>query len=192
MNRIFLGLVVTAGSLLVITFILGFFAHPAPGEGGALRIGHDLHVLLSIATVLFTLMAHSIVYTYFIGTGKWVKEVASVYQLPSWVEGQSKKNKRRVFPFVFWSMMATGAAAWLGAAVDTTRGMDPLWHLAAAAGAIAFNFGAFAAEYAVIVSQARLILEVKEQADRIREASMQSAGDGAEGGSLTPTVGHSA
>ena len=35
---------------------------------------------------------------------------------------------------------------------------------------IAFNFGAFAVEYAVIVAQARLLLEVKAQADRLREA----------------------
>jgi len=35
---------------------------------------------------------------------------------------------------------------------------------------LAFNFGAFAVEYAVIVAQARLLIEVKDQADRLREA----------------------
>jgi hypothetical protein len=48
--------------------------------------------------------------------------------------------------------------------------MNPLWHLGAASVAVAFNLGAFAAEYAVIVAQVRLMMEVKSQADRLREA----------------------
>jgi hypothetical protein len=60
---------------------------------------------------------------------------------------------------------------WLGAAVDTSRTVDPLWHLAVAVAAILFNFAAFAAEYRLVVDQARLILEVKDQADRIRAAA---------------------
>ena len=59
--------------------------------------------------------------------------------------------------------------AWLGAAADT-QGVNPLWHLGVAALTIAFNFGSFAVEYAVIVAQARLLLEVKSRADHLREA----------------------
>jgi hypothetical protein len=44
---------------------------------------------------------------------------------------------------------------------------------------VAFNFGAFVAEYAVIVAQARLLLEVKAQADRLRE-SRYGTGSGPE------------
>ena len=55
---------------------------------------------------------------------------------------------------------------------------NSLWHLGAAALAVAFNFGAFVAEYAVIVAQARLLLEVR-QADRLRE-SRDGTGSGPE------------
>ena len=62
---------------------------------------------------------HSIVYTYFVATGKWAKEVVEVYQLPDWISTQAKKNKRRAFRFIMGSMTAIAMAAWLGAAADT-------------------------------------------------------------------------
>ena len=37
---------------------------------------------------------------------------------------------------------------------------------------LGFNLAAFAAEYAAIVAQARLLLEVKDQADRLRAARL--------------------
>jgi hypothetical protein len=114
-----------------------------------------------------TLAVHSIVYTYFLATGKWAQEVVRVYGLPTWINDQAKKNKRKAFRFEFWGMTAIAVAAWLGAGADT-QGVSPLWHLAAGAGALAFNLGAFFIEYAVIVAHARLLIEVKDQADRLR------------------------
>lgn len=168
MHRIFLALAVTVGTLLVVTLFLGFLV--PSGQGGML---HDLHFMMGLITVLLTLLIHSIVFTYFLGTGKWVKEVVRVYQLPPWVWSQAVKNKRRVFPFEFGCMMLIGATAWLGGAADTRRLMNSTyaqWHLAFASTALAFNLGAFVVEYFSIVAQARLLLEVKDQADRLREA----------------------
>jgi hypothetical protein len=167
MHRIFLGLAVTDGSLLVASFVLGLLATgETPGPGSVWR---GTHVLISLLATLTTLLVHSIVYTYFLGTGKWVKEVARVYQLPDWIHAQAKKNKRKAFRFEFWSMTLIAVTAWLGAASDTQR-LGPLWHLGVAAATLAFNLGAFAVEYAVIVAQARLLLEVKARADQLREA----------------------
>lgn len=174
MHRIFLGLAVTVGSLLVVSFVTGFFV--PSGLGGSM---HDLHFLLSLLTVMGTLLVHSIVFTYFLGTGKWVKEVVRVYELPEWVWAQAVKNKRRAFPFELLSMLLIGAAAWLGAAADTREAMNATWaawHLGISAAAIAFNLGSFVVEYASIVAQARLLLEVKDQADRLREARARAAG----------------
>lgn len=171
MHRIFLALAVTVGTLMVTTLFLGFLV--PSGQGGG---WHDLHFLMGLLTVLMGLLIHSIVFTYFLGTGKWVKEVVRVYQLPEWVWSQALKNKRRAFPFEFWSMMLIGATAWLGAATDTRRSMNSTyatWHLAVASAALAFNLGAFAVEYFSIVAQARLLLEVKDQADRLREAQAE-------------------
>jgi hypothetical protein len=167
MLRYFLVLAVTDGSLLIASFVLGLLASGEPR--GPHAIWHGIHLLFALMTTMATLAVHSIVYTYFLATGKWAKEVVRVYQLPEWINHQAKKNKRKAFRFEFWSMTLIAVTAWLGAAADT-QGMNPLWHLGVAAVTLAFNFGAFAIEYAVIVAQARLLLEVKDQADRLRAA----------------------
>jgi hypothetical protein len=112
---------------------------------------------------------HSIVYTYFIATGKWAKEVVAAYQLPDWINEQARKNKRRAFRFIMWSMTAIAVAAWLGAAADTRSSSYTPWHLGFAALALAFNLGSFIVEYGVIVSHVRLLAELKDRADRLRE-----------------------
>ena len=167
MHRIFLGLAVTSGSLLATSFVLGLCS--AGAKRGAGHAWHDLHFLIGLLTVLAVLLAHSIVFTYFLGTGKWVKEVVRVYRLPDWVYSQAIKNKRKAFPFEIWSIALVGATAWLGAGTDT-RGWPSAWHLAASALTLGFNLGAFAAEYAAIVAQGRLLIEVKDEADRLRMA----------------------
>jgi hypothetical protein len=169
MIRYFLVLAVTGTSLLVANFVLGLLAS---GQDATWR---GVHVLFSLITVVGLLGIHSIVYTYFMATTKWAKEVVRVYQLPDWFVAHATRNKRRGFRFVLWSMTAIAVTAWLGAAAHT-RSLDYApWHLWVAAFTIAFNLGAFAAEYAGIVAHARLLLELKAQADRLREARYGTA-----------------
>jgi hypothetical protein len=169
MPRYFLVLAVTDGSLLVASFVLGLLAsgeHQTPNS-----VWRGVHVLFALLTTMATLAVHSIVYTYFLATGKWAKEVVHVYRLPAWINDQAKKNKRKAFRFVMWGMTLVAATAWLGAAAHTRANPSlPYWHLGVAALTIAFNLGAFAVEYAVIMDQARLLMEVKARADRLREA----------------------
>jgi hypothetical protein len=167
MLRYFLVLAVTDGSLLIASFVLGLLAS---GEHALHRsTWRDVHFLFALLSTMATLAVHSIVYTYFLATGKWAREVVHVYGLPDWINAQAKKNKRKAFRFVFWSITTVAMAAWLGAAAHTRAGVGwPLWHLGAAALALAFNCGAFAVEYAVIVRHARLLLDVKARADALR------------------------
>jgi hypothetical protein len=167
MNRHFLVMAVMGGSLLVADFVIGLFATGDLHGPGAIARG--VHLLFSLVTVVVLLGIHSIVYTYFIATGKWAKEVVAAYQLPEWINAQAKKNKRRAFRFIMWSMTAIAVAAWLGAAADTRGSSYSLWHLGFAALAVAFNLGSFVVEYGVIVAHVRLLTELKDQADRLRE-----------------------
>jgi hypothetical protein len=168
MNRHFLVMAVTGASLLVADFVIGLFANGDLHGPGAVARG--VHLLFSFITVIVVLGIHSIVYTYFIATGKWAQEVVAAYQLPDWINAQAKKNKRRAFRFIMWSMTAIAVAAWLGAAADTQSSSYVPWHLGFAALAIAFNLGSFIVEYGVIVSHVRLLTELKDRADRLREA----------------------
>lgn len=170
MQRIFLALAVADATLLLITFGLGLFV--PSGQGGLV---HDLHFLVALLTMVATLMVHGVVYTFFIGTNKWVTEVVRVYELPAWCQAQSKKNKRRAFPFIFWGMLLIGVTAWLGAAADTMRGFGGLWHLVAAVFTLAFTLGAFAFEYLTILAQARLLEEVRAEAETRRSARSNAA-----------------
>jgi hypothetical protein len=168
MIRYFLVLAVTGASLLGVDFVLGLFAAAEPR--GPHAVWRAIHVLFSIATVVVLLGIHSIVYTYFMATTKWAKEVVRVYQLPDWFIAQATRNKRRGFRFVFGAMTAVAITAWLGAAADTQSDWYAPWHLGVAALALAFNLGTFVVEYLGIVSHARLLLELKSQADSMREA----------------------
>ncbi len=96
-----------------------------------------------LLTVVILLGIHSIVYTYFMATAKWAKEVVRVYQLPDGFVSQAIKNKRRAFRFVMGSMTTIAVATWLGGAADTRGSAYALWHLGAVALALAFNFGSF-------------------------------------------------
>lgn len=173
MLRYFLVLAVTAGSLLTASFVLGLMVSSEPHS-----IWHGIHILFALMTTIAVLGVHSIVYTYFLATGKWAKEVVRVYKLPDWINTQAKKNKRKAFRFVMWSITWIMVTAWLGAASDT-QGLNPLWHLGIAAVMLAFNFGSFGVEYAVIVAQVRLLTEVKDQADRLREQARLGLAAGA-------------
>ena len=102
MLRYFLVLAVTDGSLLVASFVLGLIATGEPR--GPHAVWRAIHLLFALLTTMATLAVHSIVYTYFLATGKWAKEVVRVYQLPEWVNDQAKKNKRKAFRFELWSM----------------------------------------------------------------------------------------
>ena len=176
MIRYFLVLAVTGGSLLVADFALGVLAS---GEvRGPHDVWHGVHLLFSLLTVVALLGIHSIVYTYFMATAKWAGEVVRVYQLPDWFVAQAKRNKRRAFRFIMGSMTAIAITAWLGAAADTRGSAFSPWHLGAAALTLAFNFGSFVIEYAGIVAHARLLLELKAQADALREARQRALAAG--------------
>jgi hypothetical protein len=166
MIRYFLVMAVLGGSLLAADFVLGLFATGL--SRGPDSTARGIHILFSLVTVVTLLGIHSIVYTYFVATGKWAKEVVRVYELPDWINVQAKKNKRRAFRFVMWSMTVIAIAAWLGGAVDTRGPAYAFWHLGTAAFAVAFNLGAFVVEYVVIVAHVRLLTELKDQADRLR------------------------
>ncbi len=167
MIRYFLVMAVTGASLLIADFVLGFFATGEPHGPGAIARG--MHVLFSLVTVVMLLGIHSIVYTYFVATGKWAKEVVLAYQMPDWINTAATKNKRRAFRFIMGSMTVIAVAAWLGAAVDTRGSAYAIWHLGASAFAVAYNLGAFVVEYTVIVAHVRLLSELKDRADQLRE-----------------------
>jgi hypothetical protein len=80
----------------------------------------EWHRLLGIATALAVILVNSIVVTYFIGTGRWCREVCETYQLDPRFVDESIALKRRAIP---WSVIGTTAiivTVALGGAADPT------------------------------------------------------------------------
>jgi hypothetical protein len=139
---------------------------------GALRDGADptflLHFQLGLAVVLTTLALHCLVFIYFLGTGRWVKEVALAYRLPDEpLPRLTRDLKRRTFPAALAAMLVPIAAAAAGAAVQ--RQEWPWYvHGLLALATLAVNAWAFRIEYRNVAVNAGIIDEVMREVDRIR------------------------
>ncbi len=76
------------------------------------------HMMLGILAALVTVLVNSISVTYFIGTGRWCKEVSETYRLSSSFVERANGLKRRTFPWSLLGIVTTLAIATLGAASD--------------------------------------------------------------------------
>ena len=65
-----------------------------------------IHMLLGILAALMAVLVQSIGVTYFIGTGRWCKEVVEAYQLDEQFVRQHAKLKRQAFPFALLGIAA--------------------------------------------------------------------------------------
>ena len=76
MTRIFTVLASLNGLILLLTF--------AGGTGFKLGLGlpYLVHFSLGLLSAITTLLVHCAIFTYFLGTGRWVKEVAIAYRIP--------------------------------------------------------------------------------------------------------------
>jgi hypothetical protein len=88
-----------------------------------------LHMLLGILASLVAVLVQSIGVTYFIGTGRWCKEVVEAYDFDASLVQQSTKLKREAFPFAMLGIAAVLTISALGAAADpgTLRETTASW-----------------------------------------------------------------
>src|SRR6516164_6078062 len=83
------------------------------------RESYLFHFLLGLTAALSTLFVHCLVLTYFLGTGRWVKEVCLEYQLPdAGLPRQTRDIKRRNTPRVLLAMFLTIGATAAGTAAQ--------------------------------------------------------------------------
>ena len=75
-----------------------------------------VHWACGLATVIVSLLIHCLIFIYFLGTGRWVKEVTIAYNLPDepWHK-ETRELKRATFPPALFSMLIGIAAAAAGA-----------------------------------------------------------------------------
>jgi hypothetical protein len=162
MERMFVRVAAFAVALLAATAALGLWIGDLHGtlDPGLLRWA-TVHRLSGVLTALVVVLVNSITVTYFIGTGRWCKEVVEAYGLDRAFAARSTALKRSAFPFALLGMLATGRAGsrdWVTA------------HLVGGIGLAAAIAWCFRAQFGAIVRQHRLIDEVMAEVRRERAA----------------------
>jgi hypothetical protein len=167
MTRIFTILAAADTLLLFVAYGLGW----ASKFNAGVRTGHPLfwfHFLLGLSAAMFTLLVHCLIFTYFLGTGRWVKEVKLAYDLPDApLPRLTRDLKRRVFPPALFAMLtaiATGAA---GAAAQV-EAWPWVVHASLATFTLLINLWAFRIEYRCLQTNIDVLDEVMREVDRLR------------------------
>ncbi len=168
MTRIFLTLALTDALALAVTFALGCWSKLTSGLHDAGSSAYLLHFLFGLFTAVGTLLTHCLIFTYFLGTGRWVKEVTLAYDLPDEPWHKRTRDLKRVsFPPALAAMLITIATAAGGA-----RAQLQAWpwqvHLTLAVATLAINVWAFRLEYRNVAENAGIIDAVLREVDRIR------------------------
>src|SRR5438874_961324 len=77
-----------------------------------------LHFTVGLLTSIGLLLVHCLIFTYFLGTGRWVKEVALAYDLPDYLLPRTTRElKRGTFPPALFAMLSAIATVAVGAGV---------------------------------------------------------------------------
>jgi hypothetical protein len=167
MTRTFLVFVTLTGLALIASAVSGVVSWQ---EGGLTREGslYLTHFVLGLFTAVGVLLVHCLAITYFLGTGRWVKEVCLAYGMPDqrWPR-QTRDLKRRNTPYAILAMLITIGTAAAGAA---RQNLDwPAWpHAALASVTLLVNGWVWVIEYRNMATNVRLLDEVSAEADRLR------------------------
>jgi len=172
MTRIFLMLASAETVALLASFVLGIVSHFRHGSQRPEESIYLAHFMVGLLTAIGSLLVHCIIFTYFLGTGRWVKEVKLAYQLSDVpLPRLTRELKRRTFPPALIAMLVTIAAAAAGAGVQQQLPQWP-WQLHAglSAAALLSNLWAFRIEYRSICQNTAVIEGVLADVERIRSA----------------------
>src|SRR2546428_1741288 len=116
MTRTFRSLAILLTLSMLATIGLGFWSFFLDRASPTRKDIFLLHFYAGLLTALGILLVHCIIFTYFLGTGRWVKEVGLTYRLPDSIyPKETRELKRTVFPPALFSMLIIIATAAAGA-----------------------------------------------------------------------------
>jgi hypothetical protein len=176
MERVFTRAALFAIVLLVVTAGIGLWLGDLHGvtDRGVLRWA-TVHRLSGVLAALMVVLVNSLTVTYFIGTGRWCREVVEAYGLDQAFVARSAKLKRGAFPFALAGMLAVVTIVALGGAADPAAGRKGsrdwvTWHLVGGIGLAGAIAACFQAQLPAIRGQHGLIDDVMDEVRRVRQA----------------------
>ena len=165
-----------AVALMAATAALGLWLGDLHGvtDPARLRWG-TVHRLSGVFAALVVVLVNSMGVTYFIGTGRWCREVAETYGLEAALVERARRIKRSAFPPAIIGMLCVVGIVALGGAADPATGRKGSadWvtpHLVGAIGLAAVIAWCFQAQVPAIRRQQALIEEIMSLVRREREA----------------------
>ena len=169
MTRILVNLTAFNLVALFAAFGVGWVSFLTGGRADPDSSTYLLHIYLGLIAVTTTLGLHCLVFIYFLGTGRWVKEVSLAYGLTDYhrLPTLTRELKRRAFPVALLCMVVTIVAAASGGGVAT---MQWPWmiHGGLTLAALGVNVWGFFSEYRTVKENGTVIDEVMREVDRIR------------------------
>src|SRR5579862_1359024 len=118
MTRIFLSLAVCGTLALVSALGLGLTIEDASLRDTAVQSRVAVHFLAGVAALVFGVLVHALVVTYFMGTGRWLEETCNAYRLGNAWQRSSRDVKWKMYPAMFTSLVLLIGTGALGAAAD--------------------------------------------------------------------------
>ncbi len=150
MKRIFIGLAFFNVLLFLAVIALGFGVLVNRGQF------FTIHFLVGLFTTIYTTFVQSLVFVYFLGTGKWIKDAVAGRPGEAEIVARTKKLKAMTFGYATYSALMIVVAGILGAAADT--GFVPGWvHGTVSAAAIALNIVSYWPEAKAIGMNVQLL-----------------------------------
>jgi hypothetical protein len=153
---------------LLVTYAAGWVSWLRQGALHPQEPTYLVHFVLGLSTIILTLLVHCVVFTYFLGTGRWVKEVGLAYDLPDEpLPKRTRELKRRTFPPALAAMLIAIATAAAGMGTQVRAWPWPI-HAALATLTLLVNAWAFVVEYRAVTVNAGVIEQVMREVERIR------------------------
>lgn len=177
MTRIFLTLAIFSTAGLAAAFLLGLNIGDAHELTRSTQERVSLHFLAGVAALVFAVLVHAIVLTYFMGTGRWLEETSQAYHLSDQWQQQSKTLKHRTIPLMAFSITLLVVTGAFGGAADPASAVEfQGWgslsaaqvHLAVTCLSLLINVAVNIREYRELQRNGRLVNEVMEQVERMR------------------------
>jgi hypothetical protein len=168
MIRIFLVLASLDGLALCASVVLGTLSKLRGAQFNEQDQMWMYHFYCGLGSSMLNLLVHCLIFTYFLGTGRWVKEVALAYRLPDEPYPKlTRELKRRTFPPALFGMLIAIGTVAAGAGAQL-RAWHWTIHASLAAATLIINAWAFVVEGRNVRTNAMVIEKVREQAESVR------------------------
>src|SRR6478609_6637811 len=98
MKRIFLTLILVSTALLIAAFVLGLEIGDPRSVSPSTRRLMSYHLLTSVAALIFAVLVHAVLLTYFMGTSRWMEEARAAYHFDARWSVENRQLKYRAIP----------------------------------------------------------------------------------------------